>query len=132
MRKSIALLLSLSVVSACGGSGGSDTVGGGGSSDTVTINTSPIKVFSDEAGVGYLESTVNGESRTGYIVTPFLTEVLADIEGSNEVPDYDFNVPQVDTGPNTIIRQGAATIEGITVNVLAVTTTEESVRPSVY
>jgi len=116
MRKSVALLLSLSVVSACGGS-----------SDTVNISTSALRIFSDGAGVGYLESTVNGESRTGYVITPFLTEVLADIEGDNEVPDYTLNVPQVGTGPNTIISEGTATIEGTTVNVLAVTTTEGDV-----
>ncbi|PUB19273.1 hypothetical protein [Yoonia sediminilitoris] len=119
MKKSIALLLSVAAVSACGGSDSSGE-------QSVSVDATPIRLFSDASGVARLVAVSNGEVTTGYVITPELTAVLAEIESTSEVTPFDIeSLSIVDTGPNTNIRSGAISVEGSVLNVLAATTTDE-------
>ena len=120
MKKIVLSILGFSLLSGCGGSGNS-SLGG------VSFTTSPVRVFSDGAGVGSVSYAANGERGSGYVITPELYAVLQELENVSEIPDVDGDVPIVGTGPNTIIREGAANFDGFTVNVLVVSTEEEDV-----
>ena len=121
MKNFFFCLLSAATLSACGG----------GSDNQINFTTAPIKVFSDGAGVGSVSYTTDGQSATGYVITPELTAVLADLEATGEtddVPDVPLDgITIVGTGPNTVLREGATTIDGISLNVYAITTTEDDV-----
>jgi len=118
MKRFIFCMLSVATLSACGG----------GSDNQIDFATAPVKVFSDGAGVGSVSYTTDGQSSTGYIITPELTAVLADLESQSESVDVPFDgIAIVGTGPNTVLREGATTIDGISFNVYAITNIEEDV-----
>ncbi|MBQ2262710.1 MAG: hypothetical protein II336_15230 [Loktanella sp.] len=120
MRKYVGLFLSLCVLSACGGGGG-DSV-----SQSVSINADPIRVFADGSGAGRVVARSGGDSTTGYILSPELTLVLEELRRTRQLSPVDaasFRI--VDTGPNTTIRAGAFTQDGVTINVLGAITLDE-------
>lgn len=126
MRMSATLLLFLSAVSACGGNGDSDST----VDETIKIDATPIKLFVDDknSGVAKVVAVSNGEVATGYIISPELALVIAELEAANEVRPVDIDDipdPVVDeTNPNvTIIRGG---IDEIAVTA-AVTTAGDAV-----
>lgn len=124
MRKitQVLALGSLTVAVGACGSGG-DSSGGSGS---VTFDASPLKVFSDGSGVGKVRVASGGEVNTGYILTPELTLALQELEATQEITPFDItSLPLTGSGPNTQIREGAVTIDGVTINVTAAITNAE-------
>ena len=127
--KLLFLLSLLSAVSACsdsGDSGDSDST----IDETIKIDATPIKLFVDDknSGVAKVFAVSNGEVATGYIISPELALVIAELEAANEVGPVDIDDipdPVVDeTNPNvTIIRGG---IDEIAVTA-AVTTAGDAV-----
>ena len=125
MMKQITQVLALGslavAVGAC--SSGGDSSGGGSS---VTVDASPIKVFSDGSGVGKVRTASGGEVSTGYILTPELTLALQEFEATQEITPFDItSLPLTGSGPNTQIREGAVTVDGVTINVTAAITNAE-------
>lgn len=123
MKKSIALLLSLTAVSACGGSGGSGE-------QSVSINATPIRIFDDGSGVARLVDASSGEVVTGYIISPelalFIEELESGGEGEDGVTPFDISdLTKVGSGPNTTIYEGAFPADGGEVNIWAAFTTDE-------
>lgn len=124
--KLLFLLSLLSAVSACSDSGDSDST----IDETIKIDATPIKLFVDDknSGVAKVFAVSNGEVATGYIISPELALVIAELEAANEVGPVDIDDipdPVVDeTNPNvTIIRGG---IDEIAVTA-AVTTAGDAV-----
>ena len=100
MLRSILLILSAFVLSACGGGGTSGV-----------FNTS--RVFSDGAGVGLF--TLKNEQ--GYWIAPNIAQVTTD----NLVFINDDNFPIVQVFSNGArLRQGAAVVEGVGINVYVI------------
>lgn len=123
MRKSIALLMSLSAVSACGGSGGSTDQP---VEPSVSFEATALRAFADGSGVASFTGQAEGESGTGYLISPELALVIEELETAGEVEPYDVeSLTTVDTGPNTTIRTGTLTEEGVVANLLAAVTTDE-------
>ncbi len=121
MKRVVLCTIGCAILANCGGGGSSS------STEQATFTGTPIRVFSDGAGVASIKGRADGQEISGYLITPELSDVLAELERTNEIPDVDTNLPIVATGPNTIIRQGAASFDGFTANVLLVTTNEEDV-----
>lgn len=118
MHKSATLLFSLSVLSACGG--------GGTTSQSVSIDADPVRVFSDSSGVASYVGRSDGEVATGYVIAPELASFLEEFRATSEVEAFDISTLRiVDNGPNTTIRTGSISEEGVTFNLLAAITTAE-------
>jgi hypothetical protein len=124
MKKNILCTIGATLVFGCGG--------GGGSTSQVSFTASPIKVFSDGAGVGSINYVADGQSATGYVITPELSAALAEVIKTGEINDVNTDgISIIGTGPNTVIREGAVTTEGVTFNVTVITTTEDDVIISI-
>lgn len=123
MRKSIALLMSWSAVSACGGSGGSTDQP---VEQPVSFDATALRVFADGSGAARYSGQSEGESGTGYFLSPELALMIEELESTGEVDPYDVeSLTTVDTGPNTTIRTGTVTEDGVIVNIVAAVTTDE-------
>jgi hypothetical protein len=121
VKRAFIMMVPIILVAACGGGGS-----GGTSGDAVSVDATPLRVFSDGSGVGSVRAVSGEEVTTGYILTPELASVLEELEAADEVTPFDANlVPVVGSGPNTQIRQGAVTIEGVSINVIGAITDAE-------
>lgn len=117
MKKVLISILCAPFVVACGGSGGNDAA------TPVSVDATPLRILSNGDGAGKLRVEAQGEVATGYILTPELTLVLQELEATGEVVPFDFQtLPLVGSAPNTQIRQGAITVDGVTLNALAAVT----------
>lgn len=120
MHRYIAAVVSITAISACGGSGGSVD-------QSVSFDTTPIRFFADDSGVARYTAVSGGEVVTGYISSPVLASVLDELEATGELNSSfelsDLNI--VDSGPNTTIRTGAISVEGGVANILAAVTLDE-------
>ncbi len=123
MKYIVLCTIGVALLTGCGGAGGS--------ANAVNFTASPIRAFSDGAGVGSLNYIANGQQGKGYIITPELATVLAEIENTGEITDINTDgIRIVGTGPNTVIRQGAVTSDGFLINATLVSTTENDVVAS--
>lgn len=117
VHKSIFLMVCTMFVTGCGGS----------NDGNVSVSSSPVRLFTDGAGVGAFTGIADNQKSTGYLVSPELLIILDELEKSQELVDVDFDLALIKTGPKTVIRGGAASFDGIGVNVTAILTEKEDV-----